>query len=884
MIPTATPLLATKFYIPPPSLNLVHRPRLLALLDTGLSQPGGFTRKLTLVSAPAGYGKTTLIAEWLHLWGKQTGERADGADEKPAFAWLSLDDGDNDPALFLSYLIAALKQVGEHIGDASLPMLQSPQPLPAQIFLTTLINELAAITHPICLVLDDYHVIHTPPIHQHLTFLLDHLPPQFHLVILTREDPLLPLAQLRARGQVLEVRQDDLRFTAAESADFLQRVKGLSLPLDQVASLERQTEGWIAGLQLAALSMQGHADLPGFIQAFTGSSRFILDYLIEEVFKRQPVEVQDFLLKTSLLERLSAPLCDALVERSDSQHLLEALEQANLFIVPLDQHRAWYRYHRLFAELLRHRLRVTRPALESELHQRASRWFEDHGLPAEAIHHALAAQDWDRVGVLIDQAASDFIKRGELVTVIGWFQAIPEQVVRANPELCLDLCWPLMITSQYERAAPLLEHLEHACRDTPSMLGEVFAAKAYLARGRGDNQLMVECSQRALELLPQDSLSSRGLVTMNLGLAYWHSGQMAEAEKTLAEALGAAQATGNYPSALTSLIFLGRVYAVRGQLRHAEGYFQRAIQQGKEIPINALAFMDLGTLHYEWNELEQCESNLQQALMLSQRLKQEEFLTACWMLISRLRIAQGDLFRANEALEQAWTLVRSGKIPDAIVERVNVAQVFFLLAKGQSAGEWVQKLSDQVDCHSFYRFLGVTKARTLPHAQARAYLERLAQAAQTKEWGFGLVAVRALQASLAQTPEEGLDHLCKALRLAESGGFIRSFVEAGDRIIPLLRQAAGRGVYPGTVARILAVMTSSSELPGKGFSTLVEPLSERELEVLRLIVAGMSNREIAAELVISPGTAKTHVHNLCGKLGVRNRTEAAMQAKEMGLV
>ena len=293
-------------------------------------------------------------------------------------------------------------------------MLQSPQPLPAQIFLTTLINELAAITHPICLVLDDYHVIHTPPIHQHLTFLLDHLPPQLHLVILTREDPLLPLAQLRARGQVLEIRQDDLRFTAAESADFLQRVKGLSLTLDQVAALERQTEGWIAGLQLAALSMQGHADLPGFIQAFTGSSRFILDYLIEEVFKRQPAEVQDFLLKTSLLERLSAPLCDAVVERSDSQQLLEALEQANLFIVPLDQSRAWYRYHRLFAELLRHRLRVTRPELESELHQRASRWFEDQGLPAEAIQHALAAQDWERAASLIDQCCRRFLKRGEV--------------------------------------------------------------------------------------------------------------------------------------------------------------------------------------------------------------------------------------------------------------------------------------------------------------------------------------------------------------------------------------------------------------------------------------------------------------------------------------
>jgi LuxR family maltose regulon positive regulatory protein len=884
MKPTATPLLATKFYTPPPSPNLVHRPRLLELLDSGLSQPNGFSRKLTLVSAPAGYGKTTLVAEWLYRWGLAQADRVAGKDQKTSVAWLSLDEEDNDPALFLSYLIAALKRVDEHIGGASLSILQSPQPLPAQIFLTTLINELAAITHPICLVLDDYHVIHTSPIHQHLTFLLDHLPPQLHLVILTREDPLLPLAQLRARGQVLEVRQDDLRFTAAESADFLQRVKGIPLTLDQVAALERQTEGWIAGLQLAALSMQGHADLPGFIQAFTGSSRFILDYLIEEVFKRQPAEVQDFLLKTSLLERLSAPLCDALVERSDSQQLLEALEQANLFIVPLDLHRAWYRYHRLFAELLRHRLRVNRPELESKLHQRASRWFQDQGLLAEAIHHALAAQDWERAASLIHNNETDYLKRGEVMTVIGWFQALPEAYLSANPKLYFDYCWPLLLASHYDLAAPLLERLEGIAQNMPAFLGEIYAAQAYLARGLGDNARMVERSQWALERLPQSSLNSRSIVAMNLGLAYWHQGKMGEAEKTLSEAMEAARLVGNHYAALTSLIFLGRVYAVRGQLHQAEEYSKRAIQMGNEIPINTLAHMDLATLHYEWNQLERSQEHLQKAIVLCQRMQNDEFLAACWLLASRLHIALGDMSGAGEALEQAWALARTGKIPETMVNRLHSAQVRWLVHNGQSPGDWALKLTDQIDCHPFYRFLGVTKALTLPHAQARAYLERLAQVAQTRDWGYGLVAVRALQASVAQTPEEGLDHLCKALRLAESGGFIRSFVEAGERIIPLLRQAAGRGVYPDTVARILAVMTSSSELSGKGFSTLVEPLSDRELQVLRLIVAGMSNREIAAELIISPGTAKTHVHNLCGKLGVRNRTEAAMRAKEMGLV
>ncbi len=455
-----------------------------------------------------------------------------------------------------------------------------------------------------------------------------------------------------------------------------------------------------------------------------------------------------------------------------------------MFIVPLDQSRVWYRYHRLFAELLRHRLRASHPDLENDLHLQASRWFEAEGLAAEAIQHALAAQDWERAASLIQSKAEDFLKRGEVMTVIGWFQALPEAYLLSNPKLCFDYCWPLLLASHYELAAPLLEHLEGIAQNMQAFLGEIYAAQAYLARGLGDNARMVERSRWALERLPESSLNSRSIVAMNLGLAYWHQGKMGEAEKTLAEAMEAARTIGNHYAALTSLIFLGRIFGVRGQLHQAEQYFKNAIQQGKEMPINALTHMDLATLHYEWNQLELSQEHVQHAILLCQRMQNDEFLVACWMIASRLRIAQGDLAGAGEALEQAWTLVRSGKIPDAIVERVNVAQVFFLLAKGQSAGEWVQKLSDQVDCHSFYRFLGVTKARTLPHAQARAYLERLAQVAQTREWGYGLVAVRALQASLAQTPEEGLDYLYKALRLAESGGFIRSFVEAGEKNRP----------------------------------------------------------------------------------------------------
>jgi LuxR family maltose regulon positive regulatory protein len=615
-------LLSTKFNMPPLRSGLVSRPRLLERVDTGLLQDGTFERKLTLISAPAGYGKTTLAIDWINSLVPRpstlTGTRPTGRGVRVRAAWLSLDEADNDPRRFITYLVATLQQVDDDIGRAAVAMLQSPQPPPNELMLTTLVNEIAAVSQFILLVLDDYHVIQTPLIHQQIAFIIDHQPANLHLVITTREDPLLPIPRLRARGQALEIRQDDLRFTETETADFLKNVMGLDLSPDDVSALERRTEGWIAGLQLAALSMRGRDDLPSFIQSFTGSSRFILDYLIEEVFERQSPDIKDFLLKTSILERLTGPLCDLVAERTDSQRILESLEQANLFIVPLDQTRGWYRYHRLFAELLRHRLRVGKLA-ENELHQRASIWFEKNGFPADAILHSLAAKDWQRAADLIVTNSTEILKRGEVLTVIRWFQKLPEEMLLSNPKLCFEYCWPLLLANQYDTAAPLLERVEQAAKAIPEFLGEVYAAQAYLARGRGDHECMVERSQHALKLLPKSSVNSRGIVAMNLGLAYWHMGQMRAAEEVLVEALEAGQATGNHYAALTALIFQGRVLAVGGELHQAAKYFERALQQGDEIPINALAYIDLATLHYEWNALNVSDNYLQKAIALCQR-------------------------------------------------------------------------------------------------------------------------------------------------------------------------------------------------------------------------------------------------------------------------
>lgn len=876
----ADPLLGTKITMPPVRVGTVQRTRLLEVLRGEFQNTNGFNRQLTLVSAPAGYGKTTLISAWVSSL--STSRVPGGNHEEVAAAWLSLDETDNEPTRFLSYIIAAVQKTHTGFGEATSRLLSSPQKAPDEIILTVLINEFSAIATPLVLVLDDYHAIHTLSIHKYLNFLLEHQPAHLHLVIVSREDPPLLIPRLRARNAVLEIRQEDLRFTAEETGHFLEKVMGLKLTPEEVSALERRTEGWIAGLQLAALSMQGLDDLSGFIRAFTGSSRFILDYLIEEVFERQPPDVKDFLLKTSILERLAGPLCAAVAGINSSQEILERLEHANLFIIPLDQSRTWFRYHRLFAELLRHRMRTVSNE-EKSLHQRASQWYEKNDFPSDAIHHAISAHEWERAADLIMASNGDLLKRGEVFTVIGWFQALPEEMILSSPRLCFEYCWPLLLAGQFDVAGPLLDRVEKSAGGNPAFLGEVYAAQAYWARSLNDHPRMIEKSRKAMNLLPKDSANSRGIVALNLGLAYWHMGDMRAAAEILPELLEVGKATENTYALLTALIFIGRIHAVRGQLHRAAGYFERAIQQGGDMPINALAHLDLSILHYEWNELEESETHLQKAITLCELGHNDEFLAACIMWHIHMLIAQENLSAAQDALEKAQMIAVERRLTESITSRLDVLQVNLLLAKGQSAAGWVDRLSEKMDFHSFYRFLGVSKAGALPPIQAKAYLTGLGETAKTNEWIYGLIAVRILQAIMAENQEEGLTFLIDGLQLGKEGGFIRSFVDAGKDLSPFLREVERRGILPDYVAQILDVMAEKFDEALPDQSSLVEALSEREIEVLRLVTAGMSNREIAGELIISPGTVKTHVHNVCGKLGVRNRTEATRRAKELGL-
>ena len=917
-----TSLLKTKFYVPPIRPALVSRPRLVERLNAGLFGPGGhFARALTLVSAPAGFGKTTLIREWL------------GGLDHP-HTWLSLDEGDNDPARFFTYLVAALQGIDREIGLAAQAMSQAPQPPPPEALLTSLINDVTATPDSFILVLDDYHLIQTLPIHQLLTFLLEHQPPQMHLVIGSREDPPLPLSRLRARGQMMDVRQADLRFTAEETADFLRRVMRLDLPSADVATLHRRTEGWIAGLQLAALALQGPLALPGppsmraraearrIVQSFTGSHRFVLDYFLDEVFHRQPASVQDFLLKTSILDRFTAPLCDAVLRIGESasqrigdsanqrigegkgkvetsQGVLEYLECNNLFVVPLDESRQWYRYHHLFADLLRHRLDIGIEDVAS-LHRRASQWYADNGFPADAIRHALAACDWEKAASLIVDVSGDMLSRGEVVTLLGWLRALPDEVVFPSPHLCLEYIWPLILSDQIDAAESYLARAEQGALESeiPSLQGDIAVARAHIARVRGDDARVIELSEQALSLLPEDELSGRGIVAANLGIAQWFRGHLAEAERALLEARRSGRGSGNEYTRWAASVFLGRIQAARGELRQAAASCRRIIQRGGQSPIVAPAHFDLGRLSYEWNELETAADHLQQGIELARRGGSAEFEVGGCAALAFVRQAQGERAAAEAALQRADQLLDHPSIPPPTRLYALVSHVVVALGQGDldAASRLVQRSPKPEEAGSFPDSLLLMLARARlflaqgRRAAAAAQLEALHDMASRAGWQSAVTQARALQALVAPGLDEALTVLTEALTRAEPEGYVRTFVDAGEPMAALLRQAAAAHGIAADYARRLLVAFRAPGLPS-GLKpetvqpeTLVEPLSGRELGVLGLLAGGHTNQEIALALCVSVNTVKTHLKNIYGKLGVHSRSEATARAKELGLL
>ncbi|MFN2164960.1 MAG: tetratricopeptide repeat protein, partial [Anaerolineae bacterium] len=638
----------------------------------------------------------------------------------------------NDPSRFTAYLLAALQQIDPRFGRSAQAMLQSPQPPPPDALITVLINDIASVAQPFVLVLDDYHVLHSLPIHQLLAFLLDHQPAHMHLVLASREDPPLPLSRLRVRAQIAEIRQVDLQFTAQEAAAFLRETMALSISDAHLDALYQRTEGWIAGLQLAALSIQKSPDVEQLVRSFASSNRYVLDYLIEEVVQQQSAEIQDFMQKTSVLERLTAPLCDAVTDRTDSQEVLLALERANLFLMPLDVSRQWYRYHGLFVDLLRHRLQVASPEMAADLHRRASEWYESEGYPGDAIHHALSACDWDRAASLIHSASGEMMQRGELVTLMGWCQAIPEDEMCARPDLCLEYCWVLILTGQLDGAEKYLAQLQRLAQRVPTLLGAVRAAQVHISRGRGQDEQAIELAEQALDLLPEDDLNGRSVVNVNLGIAYWETGQLSLAEKALTEAVRAAQASGNHYAGLVALGFLGAVQASWGNLHRAAEMYRQAIQVGQNMPPVALDHNQLGELLYEWNDLEASHHHIQRGFEMTKRSGNLEIASGGYRTLARLQYAQGDDAALNETMADIEQMVQGHDL--APLTRSRLASFFVEIALRQedldTAVRWAGQVTEEADASPYYPHLGLTPARILiaqgNKAEAAALLDACA--------------------------------------------------------------------------------------------------------------------------------------------------------------
>ncbi|MDO9088449.1 MAG: LuxR C-terminal-related transcriptional regulator [Anaerolineaceae bacterium] len=887
------PLLLTKLYVPLLRPNIVLGPRLIEQLNKSLSSG----RKLALISAPAGFGKTTLVSEWITTCGRQVG-------------WLSLDEGDSEPARFLSYLVAALQTVKAGIGVGLMAALQSAESLNMEALLSALLNEITTIPDDFILILDDYHLIDSPVVDQSLAFLVEHQPSQMHMVISTREDPSLPLARLRARSQMIELRASDLRFTPAEASEFLNQVMGLTLSEEDITSLETRTEGWIAGLQLAAISMHGQKDASGFIQAFTGSHRYILDYLLEEVLQRQPTEVQNFLLRTSILERMCGPLCDAVLgtPTTSGQETLTYLERANLFIVSLDNERYWYRYHHLFGDLLRKRLKQSY-TIEgiNNLQIQASEWYENNGYILEAFKHAVAANDIERANRLMEDKKMPLHLPGVPLIILNWLESLPTSLLNANPSLWWKQA-AMMLESyqiigveeklQATEAALALRNLPNTEMDewTRNLEGKIAVARALLAQSQYQAETSLVQARRALEYLHPNNVAYRSTANQVMGFAHYIQGDRDAAEQAYTAALSLAQSAGDYDGELMATTRLGQIYEIRNKLHQAAENYQHVLSlMGEDPPPFAtVAIIGLARIHMEWNELDSAEKYAEQGFQLARLCDQViDRLITSELVLCRLKLAQGDSVSAARFLSQAEQTALQNefavRLPDFAAHHVLIN-----LYHGD-IGAAVQ-IAQQIN-------LPLLQARTLiaqgdPSA-AMTLLMPYRQQVEEKRWEDERLKAMVLQAIAhhqLNEKDEARQVLADTLRLAEPGGFIRLFVEKGEpmRLLILdfrswIEYQSGGRMHPlkGYVDKLLAAFTPLEAVlvsPIKNpQSELIEPLSQRELDVLKHICQGLSNQEICERMFLALDTVKGHNRRIFEKLQVHRRTEAIARARELNL-
>jgi LuxR family maltose regulon positive regulatory protein len=948
MLTGETLLLQTKLAIPPPRAHTLVRERLLARMPAA---PGV---RLVLVSAPAGFGKTTLLATWCHALAEQNAATA---------AWLALDERDNDPARFLAYLVAALRQampLPNQLDDGIAPPIESFTS-GGELVLTRLINALAALERDMVLVLDDYHIISAPAVHAAVAFLLDHVPDRVRLVIGTRADPPLPLARLRARDQLVEVRAVDLRFTPDEIQAFVQALTNLPLAPAEAQAINEYVEGWPAGIQLMALALQGDSrsreaeiggaalGLPiGDVPArLNGSQRHVFAYLADEVFERQPAHLKTFLLQTALLDRMCGPLCDAVLgvggwglavrdraipsnpqlpspntQDSYSRLVLEELDRANLFVSPLDGERRWYRYHHLFRAFLCTRLDREPPIAVAELHRRASVWYERNQLIPDAVEHMLAAGEAKGAAELIERSATAVIERGEYATLHRWLEQIPDAVLEARPALCLWAAWAALLAGEVERIERLLGRAERVwlAEGNHGKLGEVAHLQAHLARLRHNAAETIEFAQRALANLAEEELTLRAGSILGLGAGQLLAGKLDAASATLSEAYADCRAH-NFLGSLVARVLLGDLATKRGQLHAAAEQYKAAISAVGQRGLweRWEAAVRLGNLARERNDLTQAEDILRTALTAAEQEGVAVYLLAGYIALARTLGARGDGGAAEIALD--WALQAAGRLGSPEYTRqIRAYRARLALARGDlaAAQRWQVEAADLADDLSYAREVeALTLARVLiaqgrsdPRSQvlhtAHTILQRLRLAAEVDGRIDSLIEILALMAlvgAAAGRREEAVRALHHALALAAPEGYARIFLDEGASMHLLLAECRGqiahqeRGIAVVDGRWLLTYLDGLlAAFPHDGCyqglrppvdnleAEVVEVLSERELEVLRLIAEGASNQAIAGALVISIGTVKSHINHILGKLAAGNRTEAVARARELGLL
>jgi LuxR family transcriptional regulator, maltose regulon positive regulatory protein len=891
---SSEPLIKTKLCTPQPRSRLVTRSGLLAQLEEG-SQ-----RALTLLCAPAGYGKTTLLAEFI-------AERAKSEELPSSFCWVSLDEGDNDPVRFLAYLVQALDKARPGTGAQASTLLHSFPPPPGRSILTLLINDLHALASPIFLVLDDYQFISNPAIHDGIVFLLDHLPANLHLIIATRSDPPLPLARLRGHNRLLELRAQDLRFTSAEAADFLHQVMHLPLSAQEIDTLENRTEGWIAGLQMAAVSMQGRSDTAGFIQAFSGSHRYILDYLTGEALDGQPAEIRVFLLQTSILGRFCAALCAAVLGLGEpaARASLAYLDRANLFLVALDDEYCWFRYHHLFADLLQARLKQSRPDQVNRLHARASEWFEQNGYTIEAIQHAFSAQDYERAGELIERYGPANWSRSD-PSILSLAINLPPQMLLKRPRLGLYQAWIWIAQGQVRSASSLLRELsEHLPAGSPEpeqrWMRTVLDLLWSYTHITGKDALLPLPDIEALERMPAQDLGLHNTADTLSAFLLCRRGEFEAAGEILHRSVERDFAGSGSTAIPMAIPFLARIRLMQGKLHAAANlcreYLEPGTQRGKAFSYTGGSLnIVLGETLREWNDLAEAEAQIQTGLRLNEPWHNLLTDVIGYSALTRVQEAQGDLEAAFETMRRLEEMLQGRTRPPDQEDELRALKVRLWLAKGDlaSAGAWADQLGlgdpndprHELDCISLAR-VRIAQER---YAEAHSILENLVQVKDeekrsNRQMKIDLLLGVAL-AGQKRFPE-AFQALESCLSLAEPEGYMRLFLDTGGPLQELLNAylRTNHSIYRAFVQKILAgfsshALASPAEIARAG---LTEPLTARELEVLSWMVEGLSNRQIADQLILSEGTIKFHVHSILGKIQVHSRTEAIARARKLDL-